>query len=125
MGHSAAVMSTSSCTQPLVLDDLSNEIIIKILSHLPVKDLLRSCCRVNRKWHTLSRAPELWRRVTLDVNKLGLLKRGNMDYRPTLITDDIFTNLTSLSEGIVNVDLSDCNALSVGEKEQVRLVLDA
>ena len=115
MGHAAAVMGTPSCPQPLVFDNLSNELIIKIFSQLPMKDLLRSCCRVSRKWRTLSRAPELWRHVTLDVNKLGL-KRG-MDYRPTLITDDILTNSTSLSEGILNVDLSDCNALSVGEKE--------
>ena len=113
MGHSVAVMSTPSCAQPLVFDNLSNELIIKIFSQLPMKDLLRSCCRVSRKWRTLSRAPELWRHVTLDVNKLGLLKRGNMDYRPTLITDDIFTSLTSLSDGIVNVDLTNCNALSV------------
>ena len=114
--HPASV-SSPSASQPLVFDILGNELVIKIFSYLPVKDLLRSCCRVCRKWYKLSRAPELWRHVTLDVNKLGL-KRG-MDYRPTLITDDIFTNLTSLSEGIVNVDLSDCNALSVGEKEQV------
>ena len=97
---------------PVDFYDLENELVIKIFSYLSLKDLLRSACRVNRKWHKLSRAPELWRRIVLDVNKLEL-KQG-MDYRPKLITDDILNDLTSRSEGIQSIDLTDCNALTEG-----------
>ena len=97
---------------PLVIDHLGNELVIKVFSYLPTRDLLRAVCRVNRKWYKLSRAPELWRHVVLDVNKLRL-KEG-MDYRPKLITDPILLDLTSRSQGILSVDLTDCNALSAG-----------
>ena len=98
----------------LVLDSLGDEIIIKIFSYLTTKDLLRFACKVNRRWNRLTRAPELWRHIVLDVNKLRL--RDGMDYRPLLIDDNILASLTSLSRGVLSVDLTDCNALSSGKR---------
>ena len=99
------------------LDSLGDEIVIKIFSYLSTRDLLRFACRVCRKWHRLTRAPELWRHIVLDVSKLRLrdTERNGPDYRPHLIDDRILSSLTSLSRGILSVDLTDCNALSCGK----------
>ena len=111
--HDAADAADAADCPPTPLDSLGDEIVIEIFSYLSTKDLLRSACRVCRKWRRLTRAPELWRHIVLDVNKLRL--REGLDYRPHLIDDRILSSLTSLSRGILSVDLTDCNALSTGK----------
>lgn len=103
-------VSDNECSS--AIDSLGDEIVIKIFSYLSTRDLLRVACKVNRRWHRLTRAPELWRHIVLDLNKLRL--REGMDYRPLLIDDRILATLTSLSRAVLSVDLTDCNGLSHG-----------
>ena len=95
------------------MENLIDELVIKIFSYLPKTILLSKCCLVSRKWYAISQSPELWRDLEFNVKKLGLkrsLEEGN-----SLITDDIFTRITSLSAGITKVDLTNCRAISAGE----------
>ena len=68
---------------------------------------------VSWKWYQLSRSPDLWSYITLDLKMLGFA-RGTDD-GSAIITDKIFADLTSLSDGIRLLDLVMCRALSLGK----------
>ena len=73
------------------LQQLPDEVMLHILSHLSLRERLRAS-RVCKKWHQLAFDQDLWRRVDVSNRKL--------------VTDAVLLQLTSYSQSVTELDIT-------------------
>lgn len=77
------------------INDLPHSVLLKIFGYLTMKELLQTAMLVCKCWHCLTHDPDLWRSVSLK----GFPR----------VNDEIVKYLTSLSDNMAAVDLTDAN----------------
>lgn len=91
-------MAEVSHDDAVSINDIPPPILLKVFSYLKIQDLLLSVSLVCKHWHNLAMDPELWR--SIDIK--GLLK----------VSDEIFGKITSLSQNVISVNLSDSKMIT-------------
>ena len=81
-----------------LINMLPQPLLVKIFAQLKMYDLLQRAGLVCKYWHDVAHDPELWRVVGLR----GMLK----------ISNEVLTKLTSLSNNVIEVDLTDAKVIT-------------
>ncbi|XP_067653436.1 F-box/LRR-repeat protein 17-like isoform X2 [Haliotis asinina] len=95
--NSVAMQAGVSCFHGNSEADVSQilplSLVVNIFQYLSMPDLLCRVCRVCKPWHQAAHDPSLWRHIYLPVS--------------SRVTDSILNWLTSLSDRVLTLDVSD------------------